>query len=161
MPFKHYTSGSQIGLSILFLSLTFSAGVISQWAGAPRAVVNAITNATKTDLRLPPPPWRNPFVLVVVGQSNVANHGTPRGRSGGASYAAAAKGIYRMEDPLPGASGSGVSPWPYWAAQRLYANSDQQLLVVLIAQSSSAVADWAAGGVHARRLPEVLAVLHR
>ncbi|MEB3350070.1 MAG: sialate O-acetylesterase [Cyanobacteriota bacterium] len=105
------------------------------------------------------PTWRDPFVLVVAGQSNAANHGQPRGRSGAGSYALSMDGVFRLEDPLPGASGLGGSSWPYWAALQQRGQPGSQVVVAAIAQGSSAVADWIPGGVHAQRLPEALNVL--
>jgi hypothetical protein len=98
-------------------------------------------------------------VLVVAGQSNAANHGQPRGRSAAGSYAFSVDGLFRLQDPLPGASGPGGSPWPHWAARRQLAQPGRQIVVASIAQGSSAVADWIDGGVHAQRLPQLQAAL--
>lgn len=106
-----------------------------------------------------PPIWREPLVLLVAGQSNAANHGRPRGRAGAGSYALSTDGLFRLEDPLPGASGPGGSPWPHWAALHQQTRPGSQVVVAAIAQGSSAVADWIPGGVHAQRLPDVLNAL--
>lgn len=106
-----------------------------------------------------PVSWIDPFVLLVAGQSNAANHGELRARTGAGTYAFAADGVYLLEDPLPGASGPGGSPWPHWAALQQRNRPGSQVVVAAIAQGSSAVADWIPGGVHAERLPEVLNAL--
>ena len=105
--------------------------------------------------------WRDPFVLVVVGQSNVANHGRPRGRSGTDNYAVSMNGVFQLEDPLPGASGPGGSPWPHWAALQQRSWPGSQVVVASVAQGSSAVSDWIPGGVHFQRLPDVLEALRQ
>ena len=110
---------------------------------------------------LPAPSWRDPFVLIVVGQINAGNRGRPRARAGSGTYAISVDGLIRLEDPLPGASGSGGSPWPYWASLRQASHPHAQIIVGAIAQSSSAVADWTAGGTHAQRLPQLLVGLRQ
>ena len=50
------------------------------------------------------PVWRDPFVLVVAGQSNAANHGSRRARAGSKS-AFSVNGLFHLEDPLLGAKG--------------------------------------------------------
>jgi lysophospholipase L1-like esterase len=139
--------------------LSFSAGILSQWAGLPRAVLQAITPSPRNTDPIAPPTWREPFVLVVAGQSNAANHGHPRARASSGTYAISVNGLFRLEDPLPGASGPGGSPWPHWAAQRQLVQPGRQVVVAAIAQGSSAVTDWIDAGVHAQRLPRLQAAL--
>lgn len=154
-------SGTNVGLSLGVVVISFLAGVMAQRAGLPRALLASIRPPDVRRPLLEPPIWRDPFVLLVAGQSNAANHGSPRGRAAAGSYALAAGGIYPLADPLPGASGSGGSPWPHWAALQQQARPGSQVVVAAIAQGSSAVSDWIDAGVHAARLPAVLAVLNR
>lgn len=150
-------------LILVTACLTIPAGVLAgialQRSGLPAAL-------WRTFAPVPAPMrvagsviWSDPFVLLVVGQSNAANHGEPSARAGPATYALAADGLYPLQDPLPGASGLGGSPWPHWAALQQRARPGSQVVVAAIAQGSSAVADWIPGGVHAQRLPEVLKAL--
>ena len=141
--------------------LGFIAGVMAQRAQLPAAFLATLNPKHLADRTIEPPVWRDPFVLVVVGQSNVANHGRPRGRSGTGSYALAKDGLFRLEDPLPGASGPGGSPWPHWAALQQRSWPGSQVVVASVAQGSSAVSDWIPGGVHSQRLPDVLKALRQ
>lgn len=150
-------------LMLAAASCTLPAGVLAgialQRSGLPAAVWRALAIPQKTVPLAEPFVWSDPLVLIAVGQSNAANHGLPLGRAGSGSYALSAKGVFRLEDPMPGASGTGGSPWPHWATLQQRARPGSQLVVAAIAQGSSAVADWIPGGVHAQRLPEVLKAL--
>lgn len=141
------------------LLISFSAGIAVQRAGLIGTLWKTLHPSKEISAPINPPTWRDPVVLLVVGQSNAANHGRPRGRAGPGSYALSVEGVFRLEDPLPGASGPGGSPWPHWAALQQRARPGSQVLVASIAQGSSAVADWIPGGVHAQRLPEMLTAL--
>ena len=144
----------------LAVPLAFALGVLVQRNGVPGAVRNwLLARAEHPRAPMAAVVWRDPLVLVVAGQSNAANHGSPRGRAGPGSYALSADGLFRLEDPLPGASGQGGSPWPHWAGLVQRADPGRQVVVATIAQGSSAVADWVPGGLHAQRLPAVLAAL--
>jgi|688.fasta_scaffold262250_2 lysophospholipase L1-like esterase len=146
----------------LALPLAFALGILAQRQGIPGSVRLFFFAGAGTHSRMvEQPTWRDPVVLLVAGQSNAANHGRPRGRAGSGSYALSVEGVFRLEDPLPGASGPGGSPWPPWAALQQRARPGTQVVVAAIAQGSSAVADWIPGGVHAQRLPEVLKALRR
>jgi lysophospholipase L1-like esterase len=135
------------------------AGIFLQRSGLPAAFWRTVAPEPTPIPVHGPVVWSGPFVLLVVGQSNAANHGQPRGRAGAGSYAVSVNGLFRLEDPLPGSSGPGGSPWPHWAALQQRSRPGSQVVVAAIAQGSSAVADWIPGGVHAQRLPEVLHAL--
>ena len=144
----------------LTLPLAFVLGMLAQRQGIPGSLHLFLSPIAETHSSLlEEPTWRDPVVLLVVGQSNAANHGLARGRAGSGSYALSPEGVFRLEDLLPGASGSGGSPWPHWAALQQRARPGCQVVVAAIAQGSSAVADWIPGGVHAQRLPDVLKAL--
>ena len=144
---------------VLSLIAGFSSGVLAQRAQIPSAILTSLFPYKSESTQIKSPVWRNPFALVVVGQSNVANHGRPRCRSGTGSYAVSLNGVFLLEDPLPGASGSGGSPWPHWAALQQRSWPGSQVVVASVAQGSSAVSDWIPGGVHSQRLPDVLKAL--
>lgn len=157
MKMRWKSSSIVISVSIL---LAFIAGIFVQRQGVPGLLRASLTpGADSRFIPVAPPSWRDPLVLVVAGQSNAANHGWHRGRAGAGSYALSVNGLFRLEDPLPGASGPGGSPWPHWAALQQRARPGSQVVVAAIAQGSSAVADWIPGGVHAQRLPDVLRAL--
>ena len=147
--------------SLLWLAvpLAFALGVLAERQEIPSAVHRwlPLPRAEHPQVPVASPSWRDPFVLVVAGQSNAANHGSPRARAGGSSYAFSVDGLFRLEDPLPGASGPGGSPWPHWAARRQLVQPGREVVVASIAQGSSAVADWIDAGVHAQRLPRLQA----
>lgn len=134
---------------------------MAQRAQLPAAFLATFNRKHLADRTIEPPVWRDPFVLVVVGQSNVANHGRSRGRSGIDSYAVSLDGVFHLDDPLPGASGPGGSPWPHWAALQQRNRPGSQVVVASVAQGSSAVSDWIPGGVHSQRLPDVLRALRQ
>lgn len=149
-------------LPLIALALAFLAGVQAHRSGAIGDVAALLSPEPGASSPLSTSPyWRDPFVLIAVGQSNAANHGRPRGRSGVGTYAIAVSGLYPMEDPLPGASGLGGSPWTRWAALRRLANPSSEVVVGAIAEGSSRVTDWIGGGAHANRLPRLVAELRR
>lgn len=150
------------GFLWLAVPLAFALGVLAQRQGIPSVLRSRLSiGADSHQNTVTSPSWRDPFVLLVAGQSNAANHGQPRGRAGAGAYALASEGLYRLEDPLPGASGPGGSPWSHWAALQQRSRPGAQVVVAAVAQGSSAVADWTPAGVHAQRLPAVLKTLRR
>lgn len=103
-----------------------------------------------------PPPVEQTFVLLALGQSNVANYGFPRGASGAGAYAFATSGTFACVDPLPGADGEQGSVWTRWATMRRERNPDQHVMIATIAQGSSYAADWLPEGRHADRLTKTV-----
>jgi hypothetical protein len=103
-----------------------------------------------------PPDVANSFVVLVMGQSNVANHATPRGRGGAGTYSFTPDGFFACEDPLPGASGSGGSVWTRWAALRRQTDPVVSVVVACVAQGSSFASDWKPGGCHYPRVTAVV-----
>lgn len=142
--------------------VAFLAGVFSQRAGLIGRLIATLTpKGSEPQPLVQPAHWRQPFVLLVAGQSNAANHGQPRARAGRGAYALASQGLYPLIDPLPGASGSGGSPWTRWAALYQARHPARDVIVAAVAQGSSAAADWVGSGVHARRIPALLPRLRR
>jgi hypothetical protein len=105
---------------------------------------------------LHPPDAANSFVILVMGQSNVANHAMPRGRGGAGTYSFTPDGFFACEDPLPGASGSGGSVWTRWAALRRQTDPVVSVVVACVAQGSSFAHDWKLGGRHYPRVTAVV-----
>lgn len=96
-----------------FLALiSFGVGITVQRAGLTGTLWETLQPSKEISAHINLLIWREPVVLLVVGQSNAANHGSPRGRAGSGSYALSAEGVFRLEDPLSGASGPSGYPWP-------------------------------------------------
>jgi hypothetical protein len=93
-------------------------------------------------------------VLVLIGQSNAANHG--RG------IQAAMQRVYnfnpfdgccyRAADPLLGATGNEGSPWCSLADSMIAAGFADEILLVPLAVGGAAVAEWAPAGPYHHRL---------
>lgn len=90
-----------------------------------------------------PRPEDRPFVLIAFGQSNAANYGGA-GEPGALTTAPKAVALdwktgrcYRAADPLPGADGTGASPWV-----RLAAMLDRPVLIVAFAVGGTRIAEW-------------------
>ena len=124
------------GILWVAVPLAFALGVLAQRQGIPGALRDRLRlGIDSTRIPLEAPIWRDPVVLLVAGQSNAANHGQPRGRAGADSFALSSEGLFRLEDPLPGASGPGGSPWPHWAALQQRSRPGSQVVVAAIAQA--------------------------
>jgi lysophospholipase L1-like esterase len=150
------SSGRLILLACITL-LSFTVGAVSHRMGLLRSLSSLLATRPQAQLPLASRPiLRDPFVLIAAGQSNAANHGTPRARSGQGAYALAADGLYPLMDPLPGASGHGGSIWSRWSALRRARHPEQEVIVAAVAQGSSAVSDWIGTGAHSRRIRELL-----
>ena len=86
-----------------------------------------------------------PFVLLVLGQSNAANHAAVRTEAPG-HFAFAHGRFYPLADPLPGCTGAGGSAWPSFA-QALAAGwagaTTRRVVVACLAVTGSSVSEWA------------------
>lgn len=89
--------------------------------------------------------------ILVLGQSNVANHGQPRATSdfGGVFHAGA---CLPLSDPIPGGSGEGGSVWTRFAPLMRDSNLAPDLRITLRAQGGTAIADWSKSGKHFEEL---------
>lgn len=88
--------------------------------------------------------WRTarPLVLLVLGQSNAANHAEAGPAAAPPLALWHAGHCYRAQAPLPGATGRGDSLWP-WVNQALGSQlAGRPLLFVVLAVESSSVAEW-------------------
>lgn len=83
--------------------------------------------------------------LLVLGQSNVANHGKGRRESDwGECWHDGQR--YPLHDPLPGGSGRGASVFPRLATRLRETLRPKVFAVTVLAQGGTSVADWAEGG---------------
>lgn len=108
-----------------------------------------------------PPGAQRPLVLLVLGQSNAANHGAPS-----AAQAAAIPVFFRgrcfmARDPLPGGSGEGASLWPLVAANLGGQLHGRPLLFAQLAVESTTIADWTRAGPLRDALRAEMAALAR
>ena len=96
------------------------------------------------------------LVIVAAGQSNAGNHGSTRASAGAGVYAFAEGRLFNATDPLPGASGTGGSVWTRLGARYIVEGHYQAVVIAPIAQGSTRVDDWAAGGRCHPRLMDTL-----
>lgn len=83
-----------------------------------------------------------PLVLLVLGQSNAANHGEPTPGGSPAVWMMDAGSCSISADPLPGATGTGGSVWS-WLPDRLAAlGIARPVLIQLLAVDASSMDDW-------------------
>jgi len=97
--------------------------------------------------------------VLVVGQSNAANHGSWRAHAPDPHRSWYAGQAYALRDPLPGCSGIGGSPWARLALLDSQ-KSKQNWLIACAAVGSSSMADWQPGGALFREASENLRQLN-
>lgn len=99
------------------------------------------------------------FRILVLGQSNAANHG-PAPPAGAARIPVLSGGrCYLSAAPLPGATGEGDSIWPRMAAELRHQLDGRPLAFAVLAVENTAIADWTGDGALRRRLEHDLAGL--
>jgi hypothetical protein len=101
---------------------------------------------------------RPPVVLLILGQSNAANHSYTRGRS---SYGALwfDGRCYAITDPLAGATGTGGSIWSALALSTGANSGQRDLMLVVQAVDATRVSDWLGPGSISDRLASTLDAL--
>ena len=107
-------------------------------------------------------PVTTPFIhVLVLGQSNVANHGE------GLSYSSLGRAVTmdgtetNLTDPVPGGSGELGSIWPRVSDLLAEQRVCDQFVVTLRAQSGASVADWAENGKNFNSLRKEIARIAR
>jgi len=85
------------------------------------------------------------WCILGLGQSNVANHGWPRGRAGADVYTLSEDGWSLAVDPLPGSSGTGGSVWTRLGPEILGRGLAEAVVFGVIAQGSSPINYWSDG----------------
>ena len=83
-----------------------------------------------------------PVVLLVLGQSNAANHGEPTPGRSPATWMMDTGICSISSDPLPGATGSGGTPWSLLPQRLAALGLAQPVLIQLLAVDASTVNDW-------------------
>lgn len=87
-----------------------------------------------------------PLVLLVLGQSNAANHGEPTLGGSPATWVMDAGICSISRDPLPGATGSGGTPWSLLPQSLEALGLRRPLLIQLLAVDASNLDDWVRPG---------------
>lgn len=82
------------------------------------------------------------FGVLVLGQSNAANHGEPGAAAAPIDLLVGGR-CYRASGPLAGATGDGASLWPQLAAR---ARPGRHLLFGVVAVDNTSIGDWRAPG---------------
>lgn len=98
--------------------------------------------------------------ILIMGQSNVGNHGPERGNGGPNCRVFYQGSFLPAVDPLPGASGGGGSVWTRLAPKLIAQQGYNEVIFVNLAHGGTAVGDWAPGGTYHTRLPAVLDAAH-
>lgn len=83
-----------------------------------------------------------PLVLMVLGQSNAANHGEPTLGGSPATWMMDTGICSISSDPLPGATGHGGTPWSLLPQRLAALGFDQPVLIQLLAVDASTINDW-------------------
>jgi hypothetical protein len=151
-----------VGLAgLLLTSGLLAAGL--QWRQRAHAQVSLARHLK--DIRGPQPDSEvacaavragQPLILLVLGQSNAANHGERPGAAGPSATAATITTVtsdasgqarcHRSRDPLPGGTGGGDSVWSRLPAALLRAGVTRPLVVGLLGVDASSIEDWTEPG---------------
>lgn len=100
-----------------------------------------------------------PLVLLVLGQSNAANHGLPMGNHPGTAVTVFdGQSCHRSFDPLPGATGRGASIWSRLPTHLARQGVTREVVFEVLAVGATTVHDWTAAGSPLR---QALATLSR
>ena len=99
---------------------------------------------------------KNQARILILGQSNAANHGPVRANGGPHCRVFHQGSFLPAVDPLPGASGGGGSVWTRFAPKLIARQGVDEVILVNLSHGGTAMADWAPGGKHHTRVPAVL-----
>jgi Carbohydrate esterase, sialic acid-specific acetylesterase len=82
------------------------------------------------------------LVVIIIGQSNAANHGEAPTSPRRSVFALHKGQCYAAADPQPGASGTGGSPWPALGDRLIETGLAKKVLLVNCAITSTTIAMW-------------------
>lgn len=85
---------------------------------------------------------QKPLVLLALGQSNAANHGSPGPVDAPPVALVAGSECLWAEDPLPGATGQGGSIWRRLPSKLRPALGDRPVVLSVLALDASSMAEW-------------------
>lgn len=87
---------------------------------------------------------RDAAIILIMGQSNAANHGEVRYRPHGQVYNFdwMSERCYRAEDPLLGATGDGGTPWTRLGDELINRGAFRQVVLVTVAVGGTSIHAW-------------------
>lgn len=85
--------------------------------------------------------------ILVLGQSNVASHGTGRHRSASHGRVWHEGALLPLRDPVKGGSGQGSSIWTYFVEALEARGIGEDVVISMRARGGTSSKDWGAGGV--------------
>lgn len=143
-------------LALLLMAPLFVASSRASHVRSPAIVQPQAANAIDCEALL----QTKPLVLLVLGQSNAANHGTMP------QYAASASVIHNgrcflSKDPLPGGTGGGASIWTHLPAAWQALGQTRPLAFSIVAAESTAISQWTSRGELLERAADQLMGLRR
>jgi hypothetical protein len=103
----------------------------------------------------------NTEVWLALGQSNAANHAEVRYSAGSNVGAFNGRSCVTARDPLPGGDGKGGSLWTPLAQALTNERRAERVLIAVVAQAATPLADWAPGSRLHRRATETVEALER
>lgn len=104
-----------------------------------------------------------PLVVLALGQSNAANHGTPGGKAQPQVHSIAPTGrCHWLTDPLPGATGQGSSIWSRLPSALTDEGLQRPVALAVLAVDATSIADWTRPGSKlAALLDDMLQGMHK
>ena len=170
-PFNGPKGGPLLAAGVLLmlqvlLDLGLAAAVVPPWwraAEADRSLGERLAGVVRSAAgNVRPCPWlatgagARPLVLLVLGQSNAANHGGEEGppAAGGTPSVTVFDGqvCRRVSDPLPGGTGAHHAIWMQLEAALAHAGEPREVVVHLLAVDSTSIDDWTREGSPLRAL---------
>ncbi len=99
---------------------------------------------------------KKPFVIIVAGQSNVANTVSSLSKNSTNIYNFYDSILYLAQDPLLGATGKQGSLWIKVGEQLLAKTEYNEVVIINIARSNSSISDWANEGKFSNLIAQAL-----
>lgn len=94
--------------------------------------------------------------ILVLGQSNAANHGAERHDGTPSSYVFRESRCFAARDPLPGGTGSGGSIWSRFGPMLSRAAGDRPVMFTVHAVEATTIEDWTSNAAMTAHLARVL-----
>lgn len=153
------------GLIGLVALAAVAAALAWQWRGQVRLADSLLRRLASIQplapgQALPCATWHSqrPLVLLALGQSNAANHGTPAGAAAVPIQVLHAGQCAMAVDPLPGGTGEGASIWARLPAELALRGVQRPVVMAVLAVDATTIADWTdAAGPLPQRLATTLA----
>lgn len=148
---------------LLFCATPVVAWVLRPAASSPAQQLRLRSSASAAAIDCAVLRARKPLVLLVLGQSNAANHGgiDRSGQSLPKEVFVISNGAcYSSADPLPGGTGSGGSIWTRLPEALAQQGIDRPLALLLIAVESTPIRAWTEYGLLEAQVEHELSGLH-